>query len=312
MIRRLLVVWCLLIGMLVLAQQPRAWWQSVSQVAISGGGGGYTGPIDINGTAYAFWSTRCGSTSYTGNVVDVWDGATGSTTQTTITCSSGGTLNTGSPTALATTCAVSCRVKTVYDQSGANNCTGACDVTQATNASRPVFNTSLLGGKAGVVFASGSTNCLASIATLGLLNQTFSLSSVYKATSTAKGNIQSDSGGGTQFYMHESGANQVAVYSGGGAALIATASDASSHAVQGLVNGASSALYVDGSNTTGVNPGTAGIGGSTLIIGGVGAVTCTAGSQFGDMNWFEHGVWSTDKSANNASMNSNQHAYWSF
>jgi len=27
---------------------------------------------------------------------------------------------------------------------------------------------------------------------------------------------------------------------------------------------------------------------------------------------FEVGIWTTDKSANNSAMNSNQHAYWNF
>lgn len=39
MIRRLLVAWCLFIGALLLAQQPKAFWHSVVQSAISAGGG---------------------------------------------------------------------------------------------------------------------------------------------------------------------------------------------------------------------------------------------------------------------------------
>src|SRR6185312_8922435 len=104
-------------------------------------GTGYTGPLDVIGSAKLIVSVRCASTSYTGNVMDVWDSATGSTTETLITCSSGGVLNTSSPSALATTCASGCNVKTWYDQSGQTNCSGstACNFTQATNANRPAL-----------------------------------------------------------------------------------------------------------------------------------------------------------------------------
>jgi hypothetical protein len=85
---------------------------------VKSGGGGYTGPLDVTGytSAYAYWGMRCGSTSYTGNVADVFDSATG-TIETLITCSSGGILN-QTINSLATTCASSCIVKRLYDQTG--------------------------------------------------------------------------------------------------------------------------------------------------------------------------------------------------
>jgi hypothetical protein len=59
-----------------------------------GGAPSYTGPLDVLSTnVWAAYSTRCAKSSYTGDVVDVWDAATGITTETLITCSSGGTQN---------------------------------------------------------------------------------------------------------------------------------------------------------------------------------------------------------------------------
>jgi hypothetical protein len=275
---------------------------------------GFTGPIDINGTAYALWSTRCGATAYTGNVVDVWDSATGSTTQTTITCSSGGTLNTGSPTALATTCASGCRVKTIYDQSGSNKCGGgACDLTQATNANRPTLNTSLLNSKIGMVFTGSSSICLGRGADAAAQAQPITVSEVFNATDTSKGDIFSDSTSNFQIYVHEGGANQANIYAGG-TPIAATANDSTTHAAQVFASGASSAMYVDGSNTTG-SPGTNGIASTiTIAIGSVPAAgNCLAGgAQFFTGNIFEVGIWAADKTANNATMNSNQHTYWNF
>src|SRR5260370_35744856 len=92
------------LGSLAQAITPQQYATMLLTGVGGGGGGAYSGPVDINGAAYALWSTRCQSTANTGNVADVWDAATGSTPNTLITCSAGGILNTNSPTALATTC----------------------------------------------------------------------------------------------------------------------------------------------------------------------------------------------------------------
>lgn len=122
----------------------------------------YSGPGNIVTGAAAWWGLRCYNSAYAGNVADVWDSATGSITETLITCSSGGIINTGSPTALATTCASGCVVKTLYDQSGALSCGGAaCDLTQATNSKRPAYIASTFGGKPGLNFVGANAQVLA-------------------------------------------------------------------------------------------------------------------------------------------------------
>ena len=85
--------------------------------------------------------------------------------------------------------------------------------------------------------------------------------------------------------------------------------DALIHANQNLFNGASSAFYLDGTNTVvGATPGTNGV-----EVGRASAIGCNNNSTNpATVNWFETGVWIADKTANNAAMNSNQHNYWNF
>lgn len=271
------------------------------------GGGGFTGPIDINGTAFAFWSTRCGATAYTGNVVDIWDAATGSTTETLVTCSSGGTLNTGSPTALATTCAVSCNAKILYDQSGSAKCSGACNLTIATNSQRPIVTTSCQNSLMCLVFTGANSSCLQSANTSAGQAQTMTWSSVYN-TVTNGGFIEVLTWS-NQIAVGTNGANVHWVFAG--LSANPTATDGSFHAAQDFFNGASSASYIDGSNNTGLNAFTQGIGtGAIFSLGGRGAA-CVS-TQWPSGKFLEAGIWAGDKTTNNTTMNSSAHTAWAF
>lgn len=199
------LLWCALVP--ALAQ--------LGTVGVGGGGFGggaaaYTGPIDINGAAYAFWSTRCGAAAYSGNIVEVWDSATGSTTQTILGCDGAGNIVVKSGSALATTCASGCRVKTLYDQSGSSKCSGACDMAQATNANRPTFNTSLLSGKSGMVFS--GTQCLQAPAISSAQAQPYTMSAVYNPTGlSGVGDLVGDTAGGSIEFFHNGGASQAGI-----------------------------------------------------------------------------------------------------
>jgi hypothetical protein len=180
-------------------------------------------------------------------------------------------------------------------------------LTQATNANRPTFNTSLLGGKSGMVF-NGSTNCLASGSSIPAGQAApLTFSTVFNPTAGGAGNdLVSENNSGNEVYTHESGAaNQADAFFG--AVLSATASDGSTHAMQTLINGASSAMYIDGTNTTG-NAGAGGYNSSGVL--GLGCFSPNIHLFVG--NIFEAGIWAADKSANNSSVNSNQHSYWGF
>jgi hypothetical protein len=88
----------------------------------------------------------------------------------------------------------------------------------------------------------------------------------------------------------------------GGSAADATAADGSWHAAQGVFNGASSAGYVDGLATTGLNPGTGGASSNTICLGCV----IVAGSFDGFIA--ETGLWPSAFNATQAgNLNTNQH-----
>jgi hypothetical protein len=316
-VRWLLVVWCLLVaGVLCVAQSEHvnAFWQTRdsnynNSLYVSGGGAAYTGPLDINGSAYAFWSTRCGGSVYTGNVADIWDGSTGSTTETLITCSSGGVLN-QTVNALSVTCAVSCRIKTLYDQSGSANCSGACNVTQATNADRPSVTVNCQNGLICMVCNAATPTNLVSASTISNAQaQALTVSYVAERTgnTSAYNSVIGASGGNLQLGFNNA-ANALFMYAAGSIPSNIVANDNVLHAVQNIVNGASSAWYLDGSSTTvSTSPGSTGIAASNAID-----LCDGAGSDPTTGEVFEVGVWSGDKTTNNATMNSNQHTYWNF
>jgi hypothetical protein len=269
----------------------------------------YAGPEDINGQPYAFWSTRCGSGSYTGNVANIWDAATGNTTETLLTCSAGGVVNqTINP--LSVTCSSGCNVKTLYDQSGSNSCGGSpCDVTQSTNANRPTLNTNCQDGKICVVFSHMGNTCLVSPNTTAVLNQPYSATDVEKSTDDFN---YEEIWGWNLGYIADytiSGLEEFVSYSYPGGVTGTTWNEL--HANQMLASSTLSSWYVDGSANTGLNDGTGGVGtGAPLSIGG--DANCTTDSSSWSGDWFETGIWNGDQTANNAAMNSNQHSYWGF
>jgi len=88
-------------------------------------------PGDVAGWsgAYAFYSFRCYTFAYSGNVILIQNVGTPAT-QSLLTCSGGVVSVTG--TALATTCASPCEINTWYNQSGGSG----PDLTQASGAPR--------------------------------------------------------------------------------------------------------------------------------------------------------------------------------
>lgn len=302
------VIAALLVGLLLCAQTPMlpgfppGTFQNRAALDATPAAG-YTGPVDINGTAFAIWSTRCSSTGYTGNVIDIYAPADAS--HTLITCSSGGALN-ETLQALATTCAVSCTAKTIYDQSGSNSCSGstACDLVQTTIALRPVVTLNCLNSKICLAF---NTNLTMASANGVSLSQAFTVSVVANRTgnTSAFNNILGGDSSSTTLAFNNA-VNQITMYAGS-ATPVATANDSTTHAIQALFNAASSSFYVDGSSTAAsTSPGTSGFNGTDKFNIGVNAGNTFIG------NWFEVGVWNSDKTANNSSMNGNQHTYWSF
>lgn len=189
-----------------------------------------------------------------------------------------------------------------YDQSGALACTGstACDSVQATAGSQPQLVFSCLGSLSCLRFS--GANFMANNSGTPVAAQPFSMSGVAIRTANFAASsaviIEPTANEGVSFQA----ANTVRIASA--TALNGTASDSSWHAIQGVANGASSAINVDGTDTTGTAGATA--PSSTLRVGGQSnAVAPLTG------NITEAGIWSIAfASGDRTSMCHNQFVYW--
>lgn len=279
-------------------------------------GATYVGPGDIQSGWLVWYGSRCFSNAYSGNVADVVDSLTGNTTGTRLQCASGVvsalvsasacTFVTGNACSiLATTCAVACKVVTAYDQSGANSCSSApCNATQATNASRPVFITSCQNSHPCMQFA-GSQNLQATPGITTSQPLFASWVAIRTGAFTSFGGVLSLASSGTPQFTFGSSANQVECYAGT-ALDVNSIPDSAFHAVQVQVNGASSAMYIDGTNHTG-NCGTGNPAGGLSV-----ALGSSPFSQFLTGEIAEAGAGTGSSATNQSTLNTNQHTYWSF
>lgn len=264
----------------------------------------YAGPIDAAGvSASGAWGLRCLRTAYCGgNLANVCtviatvdtclDFASNATTGDLVIVTIGG---------LACS-SVTCTVKTLYDQSGGSACSGACNATQATVASRPTLVTSCIGS---LPCMRGAAGLSLSTPILGAnLNQPNWISGVAVRTAsfTTAGAFL---GGGGSSCLFNNSANTVLNYSG--TALTAAATDSVLHAIQCIMNGTSSELYVDGSNTTG-NAGTGALPMNQSLLISSDSFANVLRGDIGEAILFNSAPNTTQKS----NVNSNQHTYWGF
>lgn len=308
-----------LFALLLLVSPASASWHSVLQVSV-GPPPAYTGPGDVISGAVAWWGLRCYTSAYAGNVADVVDTSTGNTTGTRLQCASGTvsalvsgsacTFVTGNAcSALATTCATACKVVTLYDQSGSNKCNSSaspCDVTNATNANRPDYITSCLGGlpclRAATVAAKLT---LASATSHAAVSQPFTFSSVSKriASFTTYQVVCCDAA----FQVAYAVTINNAVYVSGAGNTTQTASDSAAHNYQMVSNNAgTSYLTVDATQTSFALGNATAFASTTYRISG-----STAAANNAAIDFFELGVWpSAFSTGNQTSMCHNQFAYW--
>jgi hypothetical protein len=277
----------------------------------------YIGPGDVLSGAVAWWGLRCYNAAFSGNMVDVADAATGSTTGTRLQCAAGNVITalssasactfvTGNAcSSLATTCAISCNIVTLYDQSGNKNCTvgvAACDVTQATNTNRMTFISGCV----------GSLPCMTNTGVRGLVSSAnfTSLAVPYTIVSAQ----ERTSGTNIQSVVRLASAGN---YFGGAANIIECVSG-SSNAVNGVSDNVwhvvQNALNSAGTNTNCIIDGTTNNFANSVATG-TGAVSIGGDnfSQFLKGNIVEVGIWPTEISGTPAvTMNSNIHSYWGF
>ncbi len=262
----------------------------------------YTGPGDITAGAVAWYGLRAYSRATRGtraaNVCIPADAAcadlsTDATTGDLVITTIGGS-----------SCAsVTCTVKILYDQTVGGACTGgSCDaVASGTISQRAVLTTSCVGSLPCMTWTASSLQ-MNSALSADTVNQPHTWSAIGKRTGSFTtfaplvGIISALSSLGFKDSADTA-------YVSAGAALTGTATDNTIHALQGMLNGASSKLMVDGSTTTGA--GGSNVVGTNLCFGQCAAIPLTGIS-------FEGGLWAGDQSANFTAMNSNQHTYWGF
>lgn len=256
--------------------------------------GAYTGPGDIQASALAWGGLRGYSAAYsTGSnpAVDLVDQAGANTI--TINVLSNGKLDTSSITTwVAAHSVTTIKISKLYDQSG-----HGLHFTQATLATMPTLALSVIGSSPAMLF-SGSQSLNNATGTTSTQPFTMSVIAQRTGTFTSNNTIFGSLGGNSNQLFFGASANTAAMFDGNNLPA-ATAADSTFHAIQAIFNNpGTSSIYIDGSLTTPMNLGNTETFTSTMTIGGQFPLTGYV---------FEAGVWNGDKSANNATMNSNQH-----
>lgn len=277
-------------------QSPQLMQQIGRKVAVASPA--YSGPGDVSGLsgAFAYWGLRGYNAAYaTGSnpAIDVVDTATGLLGPTTINIKSNGSLDTA--TILGLGYAVS--VSKIYDQSGNGR-----HMTQATLGNMATLNTT---GVTSLVFTGSSSQFYLTVAIT--LAQAFSASFILNRTDAVGANLGFFFNNNTaNLFEHRTGSPGHFGMNWGAGSVVSTVNYTlgTTTAVQYLVNGASSSIYEDGTNTTGLNAGSGAFSSDPMqpanVVGG-------ASIQITEMIF-----WSGDKSGSFSNLNSNQHTGWGF
>jgi hypothetical protein len=264
---------------------------------------GYTGPGDIVSGATAWWGLRGYNAAYcTGSnpAMDVVDAATGLIT-TTINILSNGDLDNATLSGLG----YAVKVKKLYDQTG----NGHHLDTVNNLASSPSVTLNALGSLSVVTFDGSASQRIQASSAFPSQAQPFTVSLLAARTShfTTYGTFVACNSTDPEIQVDNT--TNTWRINAGGTALTTTVSDSSYHALQFVFNGASSILYLDGTQTTGLSPGTHGY---TADSGG----PIWGRDSFGNYiygNIGENGWWpAAFTTPQQSSMDSNQHTYWGF
>jgi len=192
-------------------------------------------------------------------------------------------------------CTTACTVQTVFDQSGNSR-----DLVQATAANQPLYQPNCIGGNPCMRMTAGSHFMQAASYTTATGIMSFS---VVGNRSVGIGSCQwfRTGGAGTNRLQAAGGANTWQV--GGGVSGNAgfAASDTAWHAAQGVLNGTSTILSIDGAEATGTATGNAIAG--TPTIGGANTTTC---DQTEALFWDNYARSATELAA----LQRNQKGYW--
>lgn len=266
-----------------------------SNYNLSVGPPAYVGPGDITSFT-AWWGFRAYSAATAGNkAIRV---VAADTTQTDINTLANGSLDAATLAAFIVAHGA-CTITTMYDQVGTNN------LTQAGATHQPAITANVVNSSYGATF-SQSPNPNDLIATTAFTStQPFTVSFVAERTSTTSFNTVVSPDNSTSVQLGFSNSANTGLIFAGTVVSVSSVNDNTWHAMNMVLNGASSIYQIDALTGT-VNPGTNAMGGTqALRIGdnGVGTNGFTG-------NFLEAGIiLSTALSSGTlASLNSNQHA----
>lgn len=274
-------------------------------------GGTFTGPGDVVSGALVWGScARVYQASLASTSTSLCDlvAITGGAVVCTLRGSSTGFVDLSASYCAGTTpsaaCAAasggSCKVTKVYDQT-----TNGHHFTQGTLANMPGLAFSSLNGLPGMTFTSAASSFMntASFSSAAPVSATFVAQR--SANPTTRQDLMTD--GGFGFYLAYDAA-ATAMYANNGSAISSNLStpapsENAFHALQYIMNGASSWLYADG-----VTGATQNVGGNNGFNTGLYLSSQGGFITYLDGTIMEAGVWATSFSAGNSSgINSNQH-----
>jgi hypothetical protein len=183
--------------------------------------------------------------------------------------------------------------------------TGNGNVFNFGGAAAPVLSlTSGPGGKPGLTFTAASQNRLVTTAVASAQPFTMSLVARFNNLGTQSPGIASNNTPQMSFNISSTTPNTAFIYAAGTVgAGNAPCTDGVWHAINGVFNGAISSIMVNGTNTTGLNPGPGTLG-SAMAVG------------FDTTNYFngliaEFSVWGSALNTTELmNVNNNQQAYW--
>jgi hypothetical protein len=217
-------------------------------------------------------------------------------TQTDIGFTSTGAFDTATATTFCN--ATTCKVVTIYDQSGNTR-----DITQGTDANRPALALNCIGTTPCAQMTTGALGL-----TTGNVTPATGLASLNAVANRAVGttgacNFLRQNGANNRLGSLSGAANKWIVFGGSSGNFNAAAADATWHSGTAVINGASSVLNIDGTETTGTATGNTTAGG----IGTFGAASTTCDVVEGVL-WDNTAI----STAARAMIKNNQRAWWGF
>ncbi len=289
------------------------------QARIPGPGGtpavaGYVGPGDVKTSAKVYWGLRAYNAAYAtalGASFD-WSCTNGSFFTGTVHVTTTGGLNATELASIASTCAANdVNFQKLYDQSGANACSGSvpCDIA-LSNVTTEKFLVNCIGSLPCITNTTTSNTGFGPTTSAGTIAQPFTISAVYGRTAgTTSYGVAVDSGNDLAFLGSNNATNKGRA--SGSVEITPTMSDNAVHAVQALFNGTgtNSIVNIDGTETTG-SLGTSSIsGGFCVMRQGNGTTGCGNNPLQGKL--LEVGLWASGfSSGDRTAMCHNQYTYY--